>query len=250
MNYQSADAKLTGRNRERRKLANNTYLERRGENIAVRLHETDVLTFAPDGSVTLDSGGWKTVTTKARMNEYLGHGLRISQSRGQWYVYDYSKRMDIAVYADGMRITSDGKLDGCESLQAAKDAIKLRARVQRYAAGYVKALFAGKVPKPDAGDCFYCLMREVNTGKPLGECTKDHDHLMSHIEEKYYVPSLLQRAFETGSVSHVMRWAVAEKWYPEQMPESNGHSFADDYTRVSIQKVLSRYMLRQLGQAA
>ena len=69
MNYATASAKLTGRCRERRKMENNTYLVRRIDGgIAVRLHNTDVLLFRPNGSIVLNSGRWRTTTTKDRMN--------------------------------------------------------------------------------------------------------------------------------------------------------------------------------------
>jgi hypothetical protein len=40
----------------------------RAVSYAVRLHDTDVVTFLPSGSVALDSGGWQTFTTRDRMN--------------------------------------------------------------------------------------------------------------------------------------------------------------------------------------
>lgn len=44
MTYTELDQQLQGRNRERRKLANSTYAERRGEGvIAIKLHATDIL---------------------------------------------------------------------------------------------------------------------------------------------------------------------------------------------------------------
>jgi transposase len=49
MKYNELNAKLTGRNASRRKLENNTYVERREDgSITIRLHETDILTFLPD----------------------------------------------------------------------------------------------------------------------------------------------------------------------------------------------------------
>lgn len=57
--------------RDTRKVANNTYLQRRSEGrLAVKLHNTDILTFHPDGSVVFTTGGWKTMTTKERMNRF------------------------------------------------------------------------------------------------------------------------------------------------------------------------------------
>lgn len=247
MNYSDADAKLTGRNRERRKLANNTYLERRAENaIAVRLHSTDILTYHADDSVTLNSGGWRTVTTKARMNDYIGHGLRISQERGQWYIWDYAQRKDVAVYADGMTIRADGTLDGAESIESAKDAIKLRRRVHKYAKDYVKALRTGEVGEPSNGDCWGCLMvsaDDKHKRSPMG----GKDHILSHMEEKYYVPSLLTRAFEEFGASVAMKDAVARCW---KDGNDNEAKFWGEYVFEQTQKAIARYCLRELGQAA
>lgn len=84
MNYWKADSKLQGRCHEQRKVANNTILARRGEDIALRLHSTDILLFRRDGSVVYNSGGWRTSTTKSRMNDF-GTG-RIHQHKFTWYV--------------------------------------------------------------------------------------------------------------------------------------------------------------------
>lgn len=75
-------------NRDSKKVANNTYLMARrtpeGEcYIALRLHETDIIEFYEDCTAVY-SGGWRTVTTKARINEYLPAG-GIYQKAGVWY---------------------------------------------------------------------------------------------------------------------------------------------------------------------
>ena len=91
MNWFALDTKLQGRCKDSRKVGNNTYLIRRGEgycrhadtgkplpgtivpedDIAVRLHYTDVVTFKCDGDIVLSSGGFHTRTTKDRINQYL-----------------------------------------------------------------------------------------------------------------------------------------------------------------------------------
>lgn len=71
-------------NKSRKKLENNTYLERRDpETIAVKLHNTDVVTYTP-GAVELKTGGWQTVTTKDRLNTY--GPLSVYQRKGEWYI--------------------------------------------------------------------------------------------------------------------------------------------------------------------
>lgn len=63
---------------ERRKLENNTYLERRGPDaIAVLLHNTDIVTYYSDGRTGLYTGGWFTMTTKDRMNYYLPRHIHV-----------------------------------------------------------------------------------------------------------------------------------------------------------------------------
>jgi len=69
------------------KIANNTFerYEANGDRV-IRLHETDIMTFHKDGTVTLNSGGYRTVTTKRRMNQLLPNGIGVIQRAGEWYV--------------------------------------------------------------------------------------------------------------------------------------------------------------------
>jgi hypothetical protein len=85
MTYQDALHKLG--NRVSRVIGNNTTLHKCSDGaIAVRLYQTDVVTFWPDGEIKLDSGGCRTVTTKARINEYAPASCHITQRNGQWYL--------------------------------------------------------------------------------------------------------------------------------------------------------------------
>lgn len=61
--------------------------------VCCRYHQTVVakaLTLATGITVTLDSGGYRTATTKVRMNEFARQfcngGYSVSQARGQWLV--------------------------------------------------------------------------------------------------------------------------------------------------------------------
>ena len=103
-NYKQAQALLTGRCKNRRKLANNTYLERRSWNrIAVRLHNTDVVTYIPGGRARLDSGGWETVTTKDRINRFSF--VTLWQEKNVWYV---AKPGEKKFFYNGMTIDEHG----------------------------------------------------------------------------------------------------------------------------------------------
>mgnify|MGYP005828582813 FL=1 len=89
----------------KRKLANNTYLTVREDGgFGIKLHDTEVVIHYPD-RVVLDSGGWLTVTTKARMNEFTD--LSIYQDNYQWFVDGIVSNASIP-FADGMTIQLGG----------------------------------------------------------------------------------------------------------------------------------------------
>lgn len=97
-NYWQAQTMLKGK--DERTIANNTRLRRVEPRlvelapgvsesipgIAVVLHRTAIVIHWEDGMVTLNSGGWQTVTTKARMNASLPQGIGVCQRDHRWYV--------------------------------------------------------------------------------------------------------------------------------------------------------------------
>lgn len=66
------------------KLGNNTWLEDFDGGVAVRLHDTRIVKFWLDGSITLQTGGYRTVTTKERLNQFV-KGIVFQQAH-KWYV--------------------------------------------------------------------------------------------------------------------------------------------------------------------
>ena len=53
------------------------------DGIAVRLHDTDVLTYWPGGLMRVMTGGWPTVTTRRRIDDYLPAGWTIGPPYGR-----------------------------------------------------------------------------------------------------------------------------------------------------------------------
>ena len=51
----------------------------------MKLHDNPIITYTPN-SITLRTCGWKTVTTKARMNGWSPKGLKVVQIDGTWWV--------------------------------------------------------------------------------------------------------------------------------------------------------------------
>jgi len=85
MLYQQWENKLIGRCKDRHKVGNHTWLVRRADSIALRLHNTDIVTAFPNGTLRLNTGGWRTVTTKARMNQWLPFG-NVYQKDYEWWL--------------------------------------------------------------------------------------------------------------------------------------------------------------------
>jgi hypothetical protein len=68
-------------------------VKREDNGIAIRYHETQVVTYYPD-RIVLDSGGYHTLTTKARINEALSAldcHVSLSQIKGVWYLSGLEK---------------------------------------------------------------------------------------------------------------------------------------------------------------
>lgn len=107
MNYREADTKLYHKGHggvmDDRKIANNTWLVRLFDgDIGMVYHRTRVVTFHKDGTVTLNTGGWYTYTTKERMNWV--DGLSVYSHKGEWYVQVGGRRGVVHDFHDGMRI--------------------------------------------------------------------------------------------------------------------------------------------------
>lgn len=90
MNYTEAVNLVHGKtNRKTRKVGNNTYAEIEYDNsVSIRLHGTSVVRFYPNGLVKLNSGGWRTSTTKDRINKYSP--VSVYQKNFEWFLRDHT----------------------------------------------------------------------------------------------------------------------------------------------------------------
>lgn len=249
--------KKTGGRLERRKVANNTYLERRPSgDIAVKLHATDVVTYHDDGTFSLQTGGWYSVTTKERMNRFMPL-FDVASRRGQWKIYirnreynawrakeerhkieyrpftlpmiladlrgetvelwtvrnlgtynthDEAKAaqeakigtcpdywVEIGDYYDGIRLDPAHperylKLSGMDEIEEYDENI-IRL-VNRYMNNLTKTKWDEVLSNSDLGDCFMCR---------AASAFSDEEHLLSHLEERYYMRTLAWNAIaESG----------------------------------------------------
>jgi hypothetical protein len=240
MTYESAKEMLKGR--DSKKLCNNTYLKDHQDHISVILHETKIIRFLEDGRIILGSGGWRTVTTKDRMNKYLPDPWHIWQERSIWYVVAgyHGTGYTRWVYEDNCVLKPNGEVTGAclYDLEKEKETAKEIKGINKYAKDYIVALAEGKVPAPDQGDCFFCQFMKSKGG---------HDHIRSHMEEKYYVPSLLMNALDMFPVSIAATTYLSAIW-------NNRDDFHSDWisgiAHKQLEKSLQRYIKRQLDYSA
>lgn len=104
--FASADRFLGSRNQ--RKLANNTIVRRLWSDIIqVVLHRTPIVSYyRGDEDVTIDTGGYRSKTTKQRMNQLLEGWAKIYQDRYDWFVT--TQKGDFVFLSRRLVITRNG----------------------------------------------------------------------------------------------------------------------------------------------
>ena len=231
--YKELDAVLVGRNAKQKKLANNTYAIRDAiepGTISIKLHGTYIVTFHAGGRIVLNSGGWKTVTTKARLNEFTPFG--ISQRNGIWYVSRQGDWENTVIFQDNMSF-HNGRFHGF--LKDDNKEQKLRKQIRDFSKLVVAKL---PLPMPNGGDCWFCSMK-TQEGKSLGDATKDKNHILSHIKEGYIVPSLVWNALESAGCNPQGQGSA---WFGTAFGQSN-------LGKNQIGSFVKRYLYKQLGLA-
>jgi hypothetical protein len=246
VNYQQLDVLLQGRNKGQRKLANNTYARRCEDHIAIRLHDTDIMRFTPKDVITIDTGGWRTSTTKERINNYTPGPWRVFQRNGVWGWWMPGDGQE-AMFSDGdiIRKNRDGlwqlktRLTDKQAQAEAAKQQRLRRKIMRYAQACADAV---PLPMPGAGDCFYCHgfvdTMDAVTMKVTKGC-KDTTHLHSHMDEGYVVPTLVHHALKEHHSGPVI-FAGAF---------GSGAGFMKEVIGEHVKRAVRKYMSTRLGLA-
>ena len=225
--FDAATIKATGAKIVKR----NTFQRQEGADTIIRLHGTDIVRKHANGSVTLNSGGWKTVTTKDRMSDHMPAGYYLYSDKGQWFVsagHRWADSSSIAVpYFDGMVIPRDVKAPKAKGAKLAAKEETLRKQIRKFVC---TVPLKGPFPAPSSGDCWYCMMK-TQDGKSLGDSTGNNDHILSHIKERYLHGSLIVNALA---------------WAGYRSPQTIYQMGLGD----SIRRALKRYLYRQCGLVA
>lgn len=250
-NYEQASALLGSR--QSKLIGLNTRIQRHENgDIGVTLHSTEVARWDSNGMLEVSTGGWNTVTTRERLNRYLPRGVNVFTKRGVLYIGNGESEK---LFVDGGKVTPTGELVGFQDANgSARGTEKLRRQVKTFAKSYIEAMKTGKIPAPSSGDCWYCAMRVQSPvedqGKTLGEASKDSSHIVEHMKENYFVPSLLVRATEQFGASPVANQCIASQWAGNTTDEIREEARTAYFYGIGwqqLEKTLRRYVMRQFG---
>lgn len=248
--------------RASRMIGDNTKLSRDTEGgFAVAYHGHEILRINKRGDMRLDSCGFQTLSTKERFNSLIPSGFYLLQKDRVWYLQKpgSSDAAGVSViFQDGMVITAKGEVRGGIRPGTGKDPIRVQKQITKYVDEFTKAFFAGQVEAPGMGDCWMCSMvvakggadngtrGGADAGKSLGEATGDKEHILSHIKENYFVPSLMLRACKEFPVSSYVGSMINGIWAKTE-PSLAGR---EEWAVKQLKSSLSKYVRRELGVAS
>lgn len=228
------------------KIAGRTYAHAREDgSVEVVLYETTIVKYAKNGSIVLNSGGHRTRTTKGMINMLLPKSWYVTTDGGVWSLCNGKGRYEapavVYPFADGITIHKNQKVTGSPPL---KKVLAFKSAVRTYVEGYVTALLDGEIPAPSSADCWICgLAMPPAFGDP---------HVRLHVEERYYVPSLIVRACEAaynGKIGYTERAVFAHLWGGGTQDDAAAAWFAREksYARKRLIQILRRYVKRHVG---
>ena len=267
--YEEAEAVFkTARKPERGKpVSNNTRLIVVGTGFdgsrvyGLKLHNTVIIEYYSDDSIVLLTEGWRTHTTKDRINAYTPQNVWVIQENWEWYVLFTGPNGGRWVFAEGIRIyPKENRIKSGITARELENKRALKKKIDKYITEFAEQL---PLDLPSGGDCWFCLFRDEATGKTWGDvssncycslCRADrasyHEHLHSHIggptgkEERYYVPSLAWNAMEEHGYNerNVMLMGIF------QHPGADRCStfMPDKWSQHALKRALKKYLYRRL----
>lgn len=276
-NFEEAEAWLAGgRDKDERPLPGKAtrLLRVDDDHITVRYHYTDIVTYARSGDVEINTGGWNTLTTRGKIDQYMplmecfyesidgeprsymGRKWTLGSENGELVVWkgNWSKEKAKKGVKILRRATlrADGTIEPDCDIPTLNEQKKLRKRVSEYAKEYVDRFLKGEIPAPDAGDCWCCLLVGTEDEKP----GSNMDHIVTHVgcgadgmDEVYYVPTLLRKATALFGAPYDNN-VLAAFWTTQTddfVVEARNRYASQKSIRERLTTYLRRYLRKQLG---
>jgi hypothetical protein len=226
---------------------NTVYYEDLLGNIFVRLYRTDIfIKHRVEDKIILNSGGYKTKTTKERINKCFGmfceSRFALHQSNNIWKIIHIESKKEVPFF-DGIQIRmtdADFVVANSSKIPDENETKILIEKINRYSEFFVTKFMKGEIPAPNNGDCFYCSHFPNSSG----------DHLISHLDEHYCVPSLLYNSVfnnEYSTVSPLAKRFVKIMW--NVMPDEDISELKtfEDLVHHQLKSNLKKYLKRKLN---
>jgi len=204
--------------------------------IGIQLHQTVIAEYQMnEHSLTLNSGGWRTITTKKWLNKaierYLPSTLNcyVYQEKNKWYVHighEFWPGTKDWPFDDEIKIYEDGQVYNFQKSRDAKRIERIEKKIDKFVDGLPE-----NIPLPGPGDCWYCSMRVIDTKEPLGDAAEDTEHLISHMKEKYYPGALILNAVKEKGYHH-----------PGFIIDSANKLPSSPWLRNAIKRALKKYL--------
>jgi len=219
--------------------------------IGVRYHDTFVLIWNEDGSIELYTRGYRTMTTRRRMNTYLPKPWEIHTEGGVWYLSEGSFGSLRSVFVEGITLTPDAPCheDVVYQPRDGEEEKKLilweREAVRTYAARYVGLLWAGRLATPTPAQCLQCFENDLPA---LRYATTNH--LRRHVLANTY-PSMV--------IINALKAAGYKDWVMPQAMAYLDHSSAELCAKketlrfplpyAATKRALLRFLLTHMGHS-
>ena len=227
--------------------SNNTRIIRTFDDdcVGIRLHDTVIVKYFKNGNIQLNTDGWRTVTTRNRINYYTPDHISITQTKFIWFLFVSGKEY---LYTDdliisGNQVTLHNENYKPYDIKELKQIEKKKAKADKFCKKFIDKFFNQEIPKPSGGDCWLCLMIDQNDVNYV-----DYpDHIMGHVNSNYYVPSLLHNAIKEskGLFAPIDFHNIAYFWKQDGWKEQK--PFAEDMTRERLTNALKRYVRKRIG---
>lgn len=204
------------------RLAKHTLLQNRGRAFAVRYHETDIVMIRPDDTYRLNSGGFRTRTTKERINCYSP--CTIAQINSMWYIGN-------TPYTDQMLIDSAGNLIGTPKHTFAYVA-KMKRRVDRLFTKFLK------------------LVADSARGRDIGDWYSYRTKIFPKINNKTYLTRLWNEVLIEPSMERLFVWVYLSNLGVHQFEHirRNCMKGLDDHMLLSSLRTFMRHRKQQIAE--
>jgi hypothetical protein len=225
---------------------------------AIKYHDTEIVKYFPNEVIELNTDGWFTYSTRERMNAFQNR-FQVYTNQRIMYLSYYDKTY---LYQDHMVLHPNGTVTINDSIippitkQSLKKKVKLKSKVNDYVKQFMDKFFNHEINRPSKGDCFYCQgmvdkAEVINDNIVIkGKCD-DGDHIISHIKQKYFVPTLLVNALNENEEIGIYGLAPIDKHNIAYYFKENGweetQPMMSDMTRKRLTLILKRYINKRVG---